>query len=943
MADPQDTLENAAVLKGGGQMGALMRAHDWSTSPLGSPMAWPQSLRSVVELVLNSKFPMFVAWGAELGFLYNDAYAAVLGGKHPQALGRRFHDVWLEIWSDISPMIDTAMAGEASYHENLLLVMNRKGSDEETFFTFSYSPVRDERGQVAGMYCVCTETTEQVLAERRVAEVQEHQQQMLRQMPGFVAMLSGPDLVYTYVNDAYVAISERTNFVGRRFRDVFADIEGQGFFEAFESAFRTGVSVVTRGMELRLHGRDETQYVDFVLEPIRDDAGEVTGLFVGGYETTEAYRATEVLRASEERYRTLFENIDAAFCVVEVIFDDQARPVDHRFVEINPAFERQSGLKDALGRSAREVLPEHEQHWFDIYGEIVRTGKPARFENGSDALGRWFDVHALRVGTPEQYRVAILFNDISERKMAEGRLRDLNATLEHRVVEQVAERNVLATLLETTDVLVMACDHDHNILAINNANADEFERIYGVRPSVGDNMLDLLADQPEHQAQVRAGWDRGLAGEESTFVEAYGDPDRIRPYYEIKFRTLRNEAGEQIGAYQFVTDVTQRLQEQAQLAEAQEALRQSQKLEAMGSLTGGVAHDFNNLLTPIIGSLDMLVRKGIGSERERRLIGGALQSAERAKTLVQRLLAFARRQPLQPTAVDVTALIDSMVGLIGSTLGPTIDVRVSVADDLPPAQADQNQLEMALLNLAVNARDAMPEGGDLTITARRESVRGQHKANLKIGHYVRLCVGDTGVGMDQATRDRAIEPFFSTKGIGQGTGLGLSMVHGLAAQLGGGLLIESTPGEGTTIELWLPMSGQPIGSEDDPVEAPPARPGRGAALLVDDEELVRMSTADMLIDLGFEVTEAGSAEEALHLIHAGAAPDVLVTDHLMPGMNGVELARAVRTLMPALPVLIVSGYAEVEGVARDLPRLTKPFRNAELAASLAALIPPVGR
>jgi signal transduction histidine kinase/CheY-like chemotaxis protein len=369
---------------------------------------------------------------------------------------------------------------------------------------------------------------------------------------------------------------------------------------------------------------------------------------------------------------------------------------------------------------------------------------------------------------------------------------------------------------------------------------------------------------------------------------------------------------------------------------AEEQLRQSQKMEAMGQLTGGVAHDFNNLLTPIIGSLDMLMRRGLGNEREQRLVGAALQSAERAKTLVQRLLAFARRQPLQAAAVDVTQLVRSMAGLIESTLGPNVDVRVKLADDLPPAQADANQLEMALLNLAVNARDAMPEGGVLTIAATREEVGEGNPGKLKHGGYVRVAVSDTGAGMDADTLARAIEPFFSTKGIGKGTGLGLSMVHGLTAQLGGGLTLESKPGLGTTVELWLPVSAGPLANED---ERPAMRVAktRGRALLVDDEELVRMSTADMLNDIGYEVIEAGSAEEALRLFNRSNPPDLLVTDHLMPGMSGVELVRELRLLKADLPVLIVSGYAEIEGIAPDLPRLTKPFRNSELADRLATL------
>jgi signal transduction histidine kinase/CheY-like chemotaxis protein len=461
--------------------------------------------------------------------------------------------------------------------------------------------------------------------------------------------------------------------------------------------------------------------------------------------------------------------------------------------------------------------------------------------------------------------------------------------------------------------------------------------VNGFETKLGDVFPDLFI--PEQRPVMRELMSRALSGERFTVVEEFGRPELGRPYWELNYTPLRDETGTIIGAFHHAKDLSSRLHAEAELAQAQEALRQSQKLESMGQLTGGVAHDFNNLLTPIIGSLDMLVRKGLGSERERRLIDGALQSAERAKTLVQRLLAFARRQPLQPSAVDLPRLITEMAGLIGSTLGPNIDVQVKLGTDMPPANADPNQLEMALLNLAVNARDAMPDGGVLTIKAKRESVDAHHRTGLRPGEYVVLCVTDTGTGMDEETRARAIEPFFSTKGIGKGTGLGLSMVHGLAGQLGGTLMIDSVLGEGTTIELWLPVSHALLDVEDAQTMSPKQRQRRGKALLVDDEELVRMSTADMLIDLGFDVIEAASGEEALRITHGAASPAVLVTDHLMPGMSGADLARTLRASIPDLPVLIVSGYAEAEGLSPEFPRLTKPFRSAELAASLAAMLP----
>ena len=379
----------------------------------------------------------------------------------------------------------------------------------------------------------------------------------------------------------------------------------------------------------------------------------------------------------------------------------------------------------------------------------------------------------------------------------------------------------------------------------------------------------------------------------------------------------------------FAALLEQRVEERtSDLVKAQDALRQARKLEAMGQLTGGVAHDFNNLLTPILGSLDLLSRRKGGDERQQRLVAGALQSAERARTLVQRLLAFARRQPLKAQAVDVGPMLLDLTPLLNVTLGTQVHLSLEIAPGVPPAHADQNQLEMALVNVAVNARDAMPAGGVLTIALRLED--GDEPR-------VVIAVHDTGTGMDEATAERAIEPFFSTKGIGKGTGLGLSMVHGLMAQLGGALRIDSAPGVGTTIEMVLPVSQAAL-PEVAVERGAEVVPGRKTVLLVDDEALVRASTADMLGEFGMSVIEAQSAGEALALLNDGLAVDLIVTDHMMPGMTGAELAEEVRRRRPGLPMLLVSGYSDLAGIPADLPRLEKPFRQRDLAVSIAGVL-----
>jgi signal transduction histidine kinase len=373
--------------------------------------------------------------------------------------------------------------------------------------------------------------------------------------------------------------------------------------------------------------------------------------------------------------------------------------------------------------------------------------------------------------------------------------------------------------------------------------------------------------------------------------------------------------------------------------QAQAALLQAQKIETMGQLVGGVAHDFNNLLMAVIGNLDLL-GKAIGPEpRLRRLLGGAVEGARRGATLTQRLLAFARKQELQARATDLVALVRDMRGLIDGSLGPLVRLEIEPSEDLPAVVVDRNQLEMALLNLAVNARDAMPQGGRLRIAIAAVDLSADSQPALPAGRYLHLSVRDSGVGMDQATLAKAVEPFFSTKGLGKGTGLGLSMVHGLATQSGGAFRLRSAPGEGTTAELWLPAAAGAAEQVGEP-GPPPANAGPATILLVDDDALIAASTLALLEDLGHHVVEANSAPEALELLEGGFRPDLIITDHAMPGMTGTEMAVKVHSRTPDMPILLATGYAELDGpLPMDLPRLAKPYTQDELAAEIGRLLP----
>jgi CheY-like chemotaxis protein len=354
-------------------------------------------------------------------------------------------------------------------------------------------------------------------------------------------------------------------------------------------------------------------------------------------------------------------------------------------------------------------------------------------------------------------------------------------------------------------------------------------------------------------------------------------------------------------------------------------------------LTGGIAHDFNNLLMAIMGSLQILRKRTPDDPAIRRLIDGASQAATRGASLTQRMLAFARQQELRTVSADLGTLIEGMQELLQRSMGPQIRLTITVDEGLPPAEVDPHQVELAVLNLAINARDAMPDGGAIDIKVEVDEVKNQYGGELKAGRYVRIQMADTGSGMDAATLAKAIEPFFSTKPAGKGTGLGLSMAHGLVRQLGGALSLKSQPGRGTVVTLWLPVALLPA-EQPGSTEAPLKVERVAKVLIVDDDPLVAMSTVDMLTDLGHSVTEANSGERALKLIDSGLEFDLLITDQAMPGMTGIELAERARAKRPRMPVLLVTGYADLPAceLAR-LPRLSKPYSQAQLQMAIEGL------
>jgi len=521
---------------------------------------------------------------------------------------------------------------------------------------------------------------------------------------------------------------------------------------------------------------------------------------------------------------------------------------------------------------------------------------------------------------------------------SEEALWNLNATLEVRVADALAERKVLADIVEGTDILVIVADRHYRLLGINKAGQQAFEKVYGVRPEIGDDLPSLLSDKPRHLAQIKVYWDRALAGEQFTETDEFGDENLARRAFEIRFSPLFGADGRQIGAYQFGQDVTERLREQERLKQAEEALRRAQKLESLGQLTGGVAHDFNNLLAVLSGGVQLLNRPIKPAQRE-RVIAGMRQAVKRGAALTRHLLSFSRQRPVNPEAIDLAKQIDGMREILARSLRGDIHVDIEFDDHLWPVEVDTGEFELALINICVNARDAISGKGFIGIAARNLS--GFSLGGLS-GDFVELAITDNGAGIPADLLTRVFDPFFTTKDVGKGSGLGLAQVYGFVKQSGGHVDIQSELGKGTTVRLFLPRTSKAPGeahSQGDTSVQSVGRSFEGQVLLVEDDDEVAALAVEMLKSIGFGVTRVASATAALGALANERPVRLVFSDIMMPGgMSGVELAREIRVRRPALPVLLATGYQEAAaGAAQDgIGVLLKPYSMEELASAISA-------
>lgn len=784
---------------------------DWRESILGPMDAWPAALKIHLNAMLNSPESMYLVWGQELLFFYNDAYAPVLGPRLANAMGAQIQNLWSDVWDQVRPELENALRGIPYHCEDLPLIMARFGEVERTWWSFSFSPLIDENGVVQGVICVTNETSRRVLDQRALKASESRRLELI------------------------------------------ADLERQVIERSHERGLTWQVSPDLLSV----------MTADWHLET-----------------TNPAWRPTLGWTDDE---------------LSQFTFTDLIHPDDIQ-----------------RSRLAFATLPLNQP--------VLNLENRCRHKDGSYRWLSW-------VAVPEGGKLYCSARDISAEKQ--------------QAVELAARTEQLDRLWNISPDLLALIGFDGTLLRVNPAWSAVLGR--SSEDLIGTPALALV--HPDDK--------------EATATAINFSVTQVLPLFEN--RNLHKD-----GTYRWVgwtaaagngvifalgKHMTAEKQRSEALKAAEDALRQAQKMEAVGQLTGGLAHDFNNLLMGVSGNIELLrsrVAKG-RTEGLSRYIEAALDASRRAAALTHRLLAFSRRQTLDPKPIDVNQLVHGMAELIRRTVGPGIGFNVIPTVDLWATLVDPHQLDNALLNLCLNARDAMPDGGQLTVKTANKSLDEDtaHKLELPAGRYVALCVTDNGSGMSEEVVARAFDPFFTTKPIGMGTGLGLSMIYGFARQTGGGVNIHSTVGRGSEVCIYLPALVEPLVQQPGIIDAPDVThqaSGNETILVVDDEPSVRTLVSEVLTDQGYQVMDAVDGASALKILQSLQCIDLLISDVGLPGgMNGRQLADAARSLRPELKVLFVTGYAEnaalgKNGLEPGMHVLTKPFSIPTLKERVRGLL-----
>ncbi len=806
------------IFPGDSDMARLMRRWNWADTPLGDPAGWPDGLKIPLKMLLTSRFEMWLGWGPELSFLYNDSYIPTLGRKHPSMLGKPFREVWAEVYDEVADQVERVRSGQATWNEAMRLLLERNGYPEETYHSFSYSPLYGSGGEVEGLLCVVSEETERVISERRI--------EMLRRL----------------------------------------------------------------GMEL-VGARSQAEVLSAARSALNDNRSDFPFALV--CLTGEASACDPDSEHLLSRDWPLADGADPG----------AARRIELPEPSIYPRGNWKRPPEQAL------ILP------------IPSVAGQAPF--GSLVLG----LNPHRRDDPELTDIA---------RLVAGQLSGALANV--RALH--SERRRADRIWSHARDLMVVVGPDGVLRSVSPA----WSQILGhpEESVVGRHFRDFVL--PED-----------LPATIDAFEQARGQADLTA--FENRFRTSDggyrwiswHTSMEDGLVYGYGRDITEQKSNADALAKAEEALRHAQKMEAVGQLTGGIAHDFNNLLTGIIGSLDMMKRR-LGRQQfadAERYATAATTSAHRAASLTQRLLAFSRRQPLAPKSVDVNELVQGMDELIRRSIGETIELRLETQPSIWRTQCDPNQLESALLNLLINARDAMPDGGRLTIrTENAVSDRAISEQPGASGEFVKISVIDTGHGMSPDILKRVFEPFFTTKAIGHGTGLGLSMVYGFARQSGGFAEIDSREGRGTIVNLYLPRSDETLWDVAPAETRRAVQPAqkRETILVVEDEQEVRTLVVEALQDIGYRTVAAADAAAGLDHLQSGARIDLLLTDVVLPGgLNGRQLADAGRLVRPDLRVLFMTGYMHDATIGNDrlaagMEIITKPFTVDALAQRVQSMV-----